>query len=244
MPKIKFNIHDDLRGIIPEIKPATKYVPEWYKDMSMNAQRLEIHDPSNAKICVDIPMMKRCLPVRDYLTGGYIIPYWTDTLLRKTNKGQYVDMLATNPEWTEKYNIGVDWHNIEQIRNSPLEKLTDGEKVVKLSCPWTITTPKGYSTFFFSPFYHENDVTILPAIVDTDTHVVPTNFPSIIMGNEVRLEKGTPIIQAIPFKREGWESEIVTSTGDETQKQRRLYPLVSGFVSHYTKNLWHRKYFR
>lgn len=244
MAKIKFQIHPDLVGVVPEIKPATKFVPDWYKDMPMTTQSLEEHNAPNIKIAVDVPMMKRCLPVRDYLTSGYIIPYWSETLLRKSSKGHYVDLLASNPDWISKYNIGVDWHNIKQIKNSPLEELSDGEKVIKLSCPWTIATPKGYSTLFFSPFYHENDVTILPAIVDTDTHVVPTNFPAIIMGEEVKIEMGAPIIQAIPFKRETWTSEIITSTNDEVVKQRRLYPLISSFTSHYTKNLWRRKYFR
>jgi hypothetical protein len=53
------------------------------------------------------------------------------------------------------------------------------------------------------PFYS------LGAVVDTDSHPVPVNFPFFVKKNFTGLlPAGTPIIQAIPFKREDWEMSI------------------------------------
>lgn len=244
MPKIKFYINRDLKGVIPDIKPASKIVPKWYKDMPLMDAVKETVNERNATVFVDHPLMKRCLPVRDYLTSGYIIPYWSNTVLTKTSEGTYLDVSHTPKNLNEDYNIGVDWHSRGQVKNSPLEQLTDGEKLLKLMCPWTLKTPKGYSTLFFSPFYHENQVTILPAIVDTDTFNIPTNFPAIIMDDNVKINMGDPIIQAVPFKRESWTSDIVSSKKGDLSKNRSLYALLTSNVAEYTRNLWHRKYFR
>ena len=243
MPKIQFHTHPDLAGMIPNVQPATKFVPQWYKDMPKDTMELNQYD-KKAQIVTHAPMIKRCVPIRDYMTSGYIIPYWVDTLLRKDTEGTYQDIFGHRPDWMQKYNLGVDWHTNNQFENSPLVKLSDGEKLVKLLSPWMVRTPKGYSTLFFSPFYHESNVMILPAIVDTDTHAIPTNFPAVLIGNEVRIEIGDPIIQALPFKRESWTSEIVTKDNDANANRQQMFQILGRFASHYTKNLWQRKHFR
>lgn len=244
MPKIKFYVNENLKGVIPDIKPASKLVPKWYKDMPLVEAVKETVNEKNSTAIINHPLMKRCLPVRDYLTSGYIIPYWSNTVLTKTSEGAYLDISHTPKDLGYDCNIGIDWHAREQVKKSPLEKLTDGEKLLKLNCPWTLKTPKGYSTLFFSPFYHENQVTILPAIVDTDTLDIPTNFPAIIIDDQVEINMGDPIIQAVPFKRETWASSISLYKDGKLNKKQNLYGLLRSSVGNYTKNLWHRKYFR
>jgi hypothetical protein len=54
------------------------------------------------------------------------------------------------------------------------------------------------------PFY------CIPAIVDTDKHPSPVNFPFFIKkGFEGIIDYNTPIIQMIPFKRESWSHKIL-----------------------------------
>jgi len=47
----------------------------------------------------------------------------------------------------------------------------------------------------------------LPGIVDTDAYNAPVNFPFVLRDPKMDglIPAGTPIIQAIPFKRESWE---------------------------------------
>jgi hypothetical protein len=52
---------------------------------------------------------------------------------------------------------------------------------------------------------------VLAGIVDTDTFYAPVNFPAVCQmshGSRCVLPRAAPIVQAIPFKREEWRSEI------------------------------------
>ena len=238
MPHIKFNIDEGLVDYLPHPKPAGKFIPSWYKKMRTITQ--DIEKQGDATLKVDTPTVKKCTPVRDYLTSGYIIPYWTDTLIRRDSKGFFVDISPARGE-QQRYNSGISWHGLNQVRNSPLAQFTDTEKLVKVLCPWTVITPKGYSTLFFSPFYHEADITILPAIVDTDRYSSQTNFPAIVTGKECRLNIGDPLIQAIPFKREDWTSSVTTK---DLSSKNIIMGALQGFDSLYTRHFWRRKRYR
>jgi hypothetical protein len=48
-------------------------------------------------------------------------------------------------------------------------------------------------------------------VVETDTWYRPVHFPALCTmrpGTQVKLDKGTPLAQAIPFKREAWRSAL------------------------------------
>lgn len=241
MPKIKFLSHPDVVKIIPHPRPATKFVPDWYKQMEVD-KKCPRRIGEKTEIVEDVPTMKKCMPIRDYLTTGYIIPCWQDILIRKDSNGKYHNQSRDAESLDREYHMGCSWHNINQIKGSPLEKITDGEKILKLNNPWIIRTPKGYSTYFTAPFFHENDVTILPAIVDTDTHDVAINFPSIIHGDECHIEIGTPLVHAIPFKRDNWDS-VVGELDAEAANVANLN-FSSRLQSVYTNKYWQRKRFR
>ena len=241
MPKIKFSSHPDVVKSIPHPRPATKFVPEWYKKMELLIQTKE-RVSEKGVATVDHPTMKKCMPVRDYLTTGYIIPCWQDILIRKDSEGKYHNQVREAEHLSNAYAMGVSWHSINQVVGSPFEKFTDGEKLLKFLNPWVIQTPKGYSTYFTAPFFHEGAVTILPAIVDTDTHNVQINFPAIIHEDECRIERGTPIIHAIPFKRENWDS--VVEELDVDKSNARMLNFSSRLQSIYTTKYWQRKRFR
>ena len=112
-------------------------------------------------------------------------------------------------EWDNKnFQYGIDFHSKEQIYGWDLKK-TDFPEGVKFINPWRIYTPKGYSVMFMPPTYQfEKRFTVLPGIVETDTyhHI---NFPSIWhTTKDAIIERGTPFIQVIPFKRDDWNLNI------------------------------------
>ena len=76
----------------------------------------------------------------------------------------------------------------------------------KLQVPWQIVTPKGYSCLFIQPFYHfQENFTVLPAIIDTDTSdMINQNLPCVHRKHEFNILPGDPVVQIIPFKRDEW----------------------------------------
>ena len=86
----------------------------------------------------------------------------------------------------------------------------------KILNPWIITTPPGYSTLFVPPLNNSDDrFSIIAGIVDTDTFKNEINFPIVINGDKYEIldtiiERGTPYVQCIPFKRDAWKMEIKT----------------------------------
>lgn len=235
MPKISFSTHSELLDIIPHPLPAMKCVPDWYKNMDTH-----IDDPS--KDVVHGPTLKSCMPVRDYMMAGYIIPSWQDIAFKKDHKGNYRNTASFDASLSSKYNIYYGMHDLGQVKGSPLCKYADNEKFMKLNNPWVIKTPKGYSTLFMSPFYQEMDVTILPAIVDTDTHEIQINFPFIPNTDDVFVEKGAPLVHAIPFKRDDWTSEVGSYDNEDMTKKNVNYMTFAKSI--YTTKFWQRKRYR
>ena len=98
---------------------------------------------------------------------------------------------------------------------------------MKFTNPWIIETPPGWSVKFQNPANNwSNDIEIVQGVVDTDKYYNEVNFPFVWKGHEEGefiIERGTPLIHVIPFKRDDMQMEIGVT--DETRKemvQRKL----------------------
>lgn len=173
-------------------QPASKFLPDWYKDMDSYIGGKK--KPSGKG--TTLGTIKKCMPVFDAITAGYIITLPADVFVRKNDDGPYY-------EWSS---LGlIDFHPVDQ---APLHPSGNGHMYPKWMNPWAISTPKGYSTLFIQPLHRSSIFTILPGIVDTDTYTAPVNFPFVL--NDVNFEglipAGTPIAQLIPIKRDNWQA--------------------------------------
>ena len=192
--------------------PASKHVPNWYKDMDSHIGGIKKPDGYGGTIAT----VKRCMPVFDAITAGYIITLPADVYVsmqeyeaKDSETGKLIEDLPIKKkqhfEWSS-FNL-VGFHPIDQAPGHPL---SNEHPYAKWMNPWSIKTPKGYSTLFVQPMHRESVFTILPGIVDTDEYFAPVNFPMVI--NDPNFEglipKGTPIAQVIPFKRESWELQL------------------------------------
>jgi hypothetical protein len=210
-------------------KPASKLIPDWYKNMDsyMSKEKKPVGDGSTTAT------IKRCMPVLDAITAGYIIESPADVWVSKKEEGQ----------WFEWADFGlISFHPIDQAPEHPARNSFPYPKWVN---PWSIKTPKGYSTLFVQPFHRPSVFTILPGIVDTDTYTSPVNFPFVI--NDPNFEglipKGTPIAQVIPFKRDSWNMEIGTKK-DLEEHIKVAKKLQSKFFDRYKTMFWSRKEYR
>jgi hypothetical protein len=189
-------------------QPASKFVPEWYKNMEsyVGGQKKPLGGGHA------LPTVKRCMPVFDAITAGYIITSPADVYVSLKDGEQFF-------EWST---LGlIAFHPIEQAPTYPAK---NEHAYPKWMNHWAIRTPKGYSTMFIQPMHRESVFTILPGIVDTDEYYAPVNFPFVVndLNFEGLIPKGTPIAQVIPFKRESWTMQF---GGEKEVKEQAL---VSG----------------
>jgi hypothetical protein len=68
-PYIRFHTHPDLLDLIPHPVPAYKSMPEWFKKLKPTITGQTIESAGT---------VKRCIPVLDAVSQGYIIPLWAD----------------------------------------------------------------------------------------------------------------------------------------------------------------------
>jgi hypothetical protein len=159
--------------------------------------------------------VKRCMPFLDAMTQGFIIPLWSDVFVRADQGKLNVSFPTFFPMASS-----LEPHNYQQIPDHPLSKTTYGKMPLKFINPWIIQTPPGYSCLFTSPLNHmETRLKVLDGVVDTDGYYNNVNAPFIWTGGdgEFNLEKGTPLIHVIPFKREEYSAEY-----GEIDEARRL----------------------
>jgi hypothetical protein len=220
MINIKFRTTKDFIGVIPEPQPANKFVPKWYKEMSVSQEKNKPPVFSEFGILSSTKSLKTCIPVRDYITSGYIIPLYTDLAVDKNEKE---DRLNFN--WGSLDFDPITYHYKKQIEGSHVEKHTIGGRLYKVNNPWRIQTPKGYSCLFLPVQYREESFfDILPAIVDTDgNHEI--NFPFVFTGKDghYTVHRGSPLVQVIPFKRDNWKMELSEWTEREEEKNELLH---------------------
>jgi hypothetical protein len=172
-------------------QPAFKVIPNWYKELPSY-----IGDEKKPnEIGSTTSTIKKCMPVFDAISSGYIIFSHTDI---------FVSIKDGEPWYAWPSFEPIQFHPIGQAPNHPAQ---NGFAYPKWINPWAIKTPPGYSCLFVQPFHRESTFTILPAVVDTDTYDSPVNFPfSLNMPiSEEMIPAGTPIAQIIPFKRDSWE---------------------------------------
>ena len=175
-------------------QPASNFIPDWYKKMESYIGGNKKPDGKGGTMAT----IKRCMPVFDAMTAGYIITLPADVYV-SIKDGQQ------NFEWSS---LGlIEFHPIAQASEHPLKNQHAYPKFISY---WSIRTPKGYSTLLVQPFHRESIFTVFPGIIDTDKYYAPVNFPFVINDPEFEglIPRGTPIGQVIPFKRDAWTMQI------------------------------------
>lgn len=222
----KISFYDEI-GINKEYYPVPSkhFIPQWYKDIDpyINSKKIKfINGSTNQTI-------KRCIPVFDSITSGYIIKTWA-TILVERNNGSTI------------FNSAVTTMGVHSIDQAPSHPLGNGDMYPKFINAFSIKTPPGYSCIFLPPMHRENDIfTIFPAIVDTDKYSAQINFPFVLKDKEWEgvIEAGTPICQVIPFKRNSWKMEIF----EESNLEKHENFIIQQLFGFYRKFSWSKKNF-
>lgn len=211
------------------IVPAKDCLPEWYS---------KLHAKED-----DIPTIAGCWPVRDIVTAGYIIKnVHEQELIAETDLStgeENIDRVFPVErigQFMEIQNKMTDPQSFHTHSQCPVT--IDGKKksYVKISLPWKIKTPAGYSCLFVQPFWHfEQEFVIMPGIIDTDEFDLnQLNFPCYLKDPVKLLKPGEPLVQVIPFKREEWQHSLKFE--EPTQRSK-----MNLFLHNMYKRAFHKK---
>lgn len=180
--------------------PAKDFIPQWWKTIKpytannlLKSEDKAIHHPHVS--------VKKCSPMLDAMTSGYILPLWADVEITNVGGGK-------NITWGTSRDVFAHWN--QEVTQGIQTPLGFDSMVFKFLNYFVIETPQGYSSLITHPHGHTDlPFRTISGVVDTDklkTIVNPTlwlqkDFTGII-------KKGTPIAQIIPFKRNNWKHKV------------------------------------
>ena len=241
--KIKFRPLDEkLEGIIDPPKPASQFLPEWYKNMPQFLPFTgdSTHGLSPYNNQSTNTTLKHCPPFLDSLTTGYIYSLPADIEVRIGIDGYLSFKWRTDGDF-------VIAHTEEQHPGLP--SVVDGDSsVMKWGFDFRITTPPGYSTMFTHPFNrHDLPFRTFTGVVETDSYPQAVQFPFQFLSSQITeenliIKRGTPLVQIIPFKRESWTSEV--EKPDYKKAFKDSFMFNSTIVKSYKNNFWKKKTYK
>jgi len=234
---IKFTNTSGYKDLLKPV-PAYTMVPDWYKQTeSYIGGDKKPGGTGGTKATV-----KRCMPVFDAFTAGYLIlspaDVWVSVKESMAVNEKTLEPIEGEPNIRDQH---FEWSALDLISFHPIEQAPLHPAKNEFSYPkwknhWSIETPKGYSIQIVQPMHRDSVFTIMPGVVDTDKYTSPINFPMVI--NDPNFEglipKGTPIAQIIPFKRESWhmeigkESDIINQENVTFELQTKFYDRYKG----------------
>ena len=222
--------------VCPKPFPASQALPQWWKDASPYVKSDE--NPNGKKIIIknfeSNASFKKCTPMLDLLSAGYIVPLWSDVQVQQYKKE------IPSITWRVKRDI-FELHDGQEV------EIPNGysKAQFKYLNQWVPKLPKGYSALIIScPGYPNNPFRAMQAIIDYDKTPHPL-FPPMYLkeGFEGIIEKGTPMFQIIPFKRNNWISKF--SFLDEGEFRINVdRDTKSTIVNNYVKNFWEKKSYK
>ena len=213
--------------------PAKDYIPQWYKNIPQYVPGMEKFNQNNSEYNHTV---KACVPLIDAFTAGFIQELSTDLQITRNERGE------TRIAWPQQFL----WEPARSPRNPnsmsgfPAPEGYEPNPYLWIQ-PFEFGVPKGWSVLITHPL-NRNDLPFrtMSAIVDADdfplrseiTFYLDKKFTGVI-------EKGTPIFQIIPIKREEWSAKRLPFEPSHRAKYVQLTRNVFGGA--YRKLFWKKK---
>ena len=225
-----FPISEEIEKFVPFPVPAKTVIPEWYKKSKsfFNGNSISFDQKNQVEITI-----KKCIPVLDVLTSGYVQTSWSDIYISEQGEGVSFTV-ATGPKLMRQRHPLM--FQEMPIPNDCYKNFFTWER------PWGIKTPPGYSTLITTPMYREDlPFRCVSGIIDTDSHHLGGSVSFFLKkGFTGMIPAGTPLFQMIPFKRNNWKS--IGKTFEETKEILQGKPEVRSYFSDkYKKIDWSKK---
>lgn len=221
--------------VCPKPFPASEAIPQWWKNASPYVKGPE--NNNGKKIIIENlesnASFKKCVPMLDLLSSGYIVPLWSDVQVRIKDGSPLIT-------WRVQKNV-FELHDGQEVEIPHGYQKTQ----FKFLNQWIPKLPKGYSALIMSCVgYPNSPFKAMQAIIDYDKTTHPL-FPPVYLkeGFEGIIEKGTPMFQIIPFKRNNWTSKFsfLKNGQQEINSDRDVKATI---VNNYVKNFWEKKTYK
>lgn len=179
--------------------PGPAAPPDWYVKASATVEKPTF---PGLRLREDVTI-KGCPGVADYLGLGYTVPLWADYIVQ-AEPGGFAHQAAYDDQ-------GISTFTPQQWADVFPRRPDDHDFVLKISTPWRVVTPTGWSILLLSPWYHQELAwEVMPGLIDSDrcatlTAVILWHAPP---GKPVLMRAGTPLLQVVPFLRGGLDLDI------------------------------------
>jgi hypothetical protein len=218
---------------------ATRAVPLWYKKQpgSFNEPQVLAMGDSGSTI-------KRCMPIFDSMTAGYLILAPCDIYVDARDPEKLVYSVPNALGKIRSVIFSV--HSPDQYREYPIDSSVYHKDLLRIHPLWSMKTSKGHSSLILQPQHPDKTpLFAFSGIVDTDTFLTDGHF-SFLVEKDFNgiIKQGTPLVQAIPFRRESWESEIATSKEMDEIKDKQRLVLRSTLINGYKNKFRSKKEYK
>lgn len=173
---------------------ARSAIPQWYKNQ-----------PGYNEI--NHPTVKRCMPIFDAMTSGYILTSPSDILVDSTNPDTLV--IHASDDFNGEL---ISDHLLSQYDRYPIPE-NYHKTLLRIHPMWAVQTPTGYSSLFINPIHGGSDKLFAVAgLIDTDNFISDGHLSFFVKDNtQFEIKAGTPLIQIIPIKRDDWQMSLGTN---------------------------------
>jgi hypothetical protein len=228
--RIEFTVPEGHKGQFEAPAPASEFLPSWYKQLE---RWMDGDETTSFQMTV-----AGCRPFFDAINFGWVIPTPVDIMMTADD-----DLDEWEASWNGDYDA-MGSHPLEQIGG----KMFPGDSaiIVKFNNPWLVRTPPGYSTLFM-PVLNRPELPFhtFSGVVETDKYHNTINFPALWTesGFDEKIEAGTPVVQAIPFKRDSVLGESIRRTQSEDEEDLNALTgrKVSRTTGFYSGEVWEAK---
>lgn len=186
---VRFLCRPEDEGVIAPPVPAKAVMPDWFRKLPPVDRTQQSAQNSGLTI-------KRCMPFLDALTTGWILPLAATVRIEVRDDGATVDS-------------GWEFDK-PMVSNHGAHQVAGNERAPSPPCKfhnyWSIRTPPGWSCLFVPPLNRAGQpFECVAGIVDTDSYCAEIHFPFFMDARDglYVLDRGTPLVQVIPFRRDG-----------------------------------------
>jgi hypothetical protein len=208
-------------------KPAKSFIPDWYKKIPSfsngdNSPKITSSNSTNVTV-------KGCMPFLDTFLTGYMATLWQDIEVTIENNQPNIKWRTSPPVVASR---GPNPHS-----TFPVPTGCVNNEFTWIN-PFIFETPPGYDLLIIHPLNRYDLPFVTLSGISSGELFGTGSIPFYIKeGFSGIIEKGTPLFQVIPVKREPWKSRVEPKIfqKDEKAKHDSLSQISGWYKEHLRK---------
>ena len=235
-----FSLIPEVADLIPII-PASKYKPEWYKNMIYEFS--EVRKSENYGHQKEAHTAK-CPGIQNLINYGWIMRTWQDLIIETNGDGYtFVWRTPINQKNLENGDIlgeEIGFHNANEFSNYFGGFVDSLQTVIKIQTPWKCIIPEDFYLYEGPIPYSFNEVfTIIPGMFSDNDGIASLN-PQLKwnkINGKVLIKAGTPLAHYMLVPKKQFESISRSATEEQKQSLKLCnFELSRRFLTNYNQS--------